>query len=117
MASPSPKPTYALLLADSESWEELWALFHSPVWATVEKLLLAERQLHLESLLSNPSPNETQEDHMARHLTIARWLQEFTSGDSGIRARLLEDRRRGLKGDYGAESTQNDYMAQDSGTR
>lgn len=95
--SPSPseaashrrRPTYALLLQDSEKWQGLWALLHDPVWASLMELLDAERYSHLEALQEGPQLHEDPAEHSITHLAIARWLRDVTDPETGLRAKLL----------------------------
>ena len=68
---PTPQ-TYEALLADSASWLELRELLKGPVRRAWDRLVMAERLLHLERLAYSETPEEA-----AFHRSIVKWLDQF----------------------------------------
>lgn len=82
---PSPRTTYDLLLGDKELWNRVLGLFRSREWAALKALMEAERQEHLEAMVSSSDGAEQQ-----MHLIIARWLKQFFDRD-GRQAELISE--------------------------
>jgi hypothetical protein len=98
------KLTYDKLLMDSAKLAEVLSLLRSPQWRALADLMEAERQEHLEALVSSRDS-----DTIAFHQNIAVWLQEFTTKAFDIKTGIREVGAAGPE-----DAPGNEYMDSDT---
>ena len=106
---PQPKVTYKMLLRDSVLWEQVKAVFRSVGWADLKVLMEAERQMHLEAVVSAESTEDRD-----RHIYIVQWLMDMFDAE-GREAELRSEQQALSAKESDDYSTGSDWMAPDSG--